>query len=80
MKPKIFLFIFLILVILLCIVGYIQFSKTIDASQKASCLTYNLQGIIDMTDMKQLCTNEWCNYYFDTRIKYFENRTKECIK
>lgn len=78
MKPKLFLLIFIALMIISCIVTLIQVNKTIDASVKARCLTYNLQGWIDMTDLQQLCSNEDCTYYFHLRIKYFEDAINEC--
>jgi hypothetical protein len=78
MKPKLFLFIFIALMIIGCIVTLIQVNKTIEASQKAKCLIYNLQGWIDMTDLQQLCTNENCTYYFNLRIKYFEDAINDC--
>lgn len=52
--------------------------KIIENTRKANCINYNLQGVIDMTDLKQLCTNDWCNYYFDKRIEYFENSVNRC--
>jgi hypothetical protein len=58
---------------------FIQIEKAIKIDKQADCIIFNLEGMINMMDLQQLCTNEWCNYYFDQRLKYYQDGVNQCL-
>jgi hypothetical protein len=78
MKSKLFFVIFIFLFVILMIVFYIKMDKAIDQTANAQCIFFQLTDIIDCYDLRELCTNENCTYYFDQRINLSYEALKKC--